>query len=277
MSFDEMGLDTIGDKKTALFIIISDTDTTFNFVAALMYSQLFNLLCNKADNEYGGELPVHVRFLLDEFSNIGKIPNFDKLIATIRSRKISACVILQTQSQLKTMYKDAAETVIGNMDARLFLGGSEKTTLKDLSESLGKETIDLMNNSVTKGSQPAFGQNYQKLGKDLMSIDELSVMDGSKCVLQLRGVRPFLSDKYDITKHKNYRFLSDANPKNAFNIGKFVSTQLKVDPNEAYPIFEYVEAEEEMPEEAFGDYQPYDESADGSDDFEEYPEDLEPI
>ena len=281
MSFDEMELDTIGEKKTALFIIVSDTDATFNFVAALMYSQLFNLLCNRADNVHGGELPIHVRFLLDEFANIGQIPNFDKLIATIRSRKISACVILQTQAQLKTMYKDAAETIAGNMDARLFLGGFEKTTLKDLSEALGKETIYLLNNSVSKGNSPSFSLNYQKLGKELMSIDELSVMDGSKCILQLRGVRPFLSDKYDITKHKNYRFLSDSNPDNAFNIEKFVSTRLKVDPNEPYPIFEYTPTDEDMPGEAFEDYGPLSEAAntpDEIDEFDEYDEvDLEPI
>jgi type IV secretion system protein VirD4 len=277
MSYDEMGLDTIGDRKAALFIIVSDTDTTFNFIAALMYSQLFNLLCNRADTKYGGELPVHVRLLLDEFSNIGKIPNFDKLIATIRSRKISACGVLQTQSQLKTMYKDAAETIIGNMDARIFLGGSEKATLKDLSESLGKETIDLLNHSVTKGNHPSFGQNYQKLGKDLMSIDELSVLDGAKCILQLRGVRPFLSDKYDITKHKNYRCLSDADPKNAFDAGHYVRRGLKVNPAEGYAYFEYVQPEEEMPGEAFEDYQPVDGNDGGLDGFEGYPEDLEPI
>lgn len=261
MSYDEMELHTLGDRKTALFIIISDTDTTFNFVAALMYSQLFNLLCDRADMEYGGRLPVHVRFLLDEFANIGQIPSFDKLIATIRSREISACVILQAQSQLKNIYKDAAETITGNMDARIFLGGSEKTTLKDLSESLGKETIDLLNHSVSKGNSPSFSQSYQKLGKELMSMDELSVMDGSKCILQLRGVRPFLSDKYDITKHKNYKYLSDDNPKNAFDIGKFVSTRLKVKPNEPYEFFEYTSPDEELPDEA----------------YEDFPVDLEPI
>jgi type IV secretion system protein VirD4 len=252
MSCDEMELDTLGDRKTALFIIISDTDTTFNFIAALMYSQLFNLLCDKADNEYGGRLPIHVRCLLDEFANIGLIPKFDKLIATIRSREISACVILQAQSQLKAIYKDNAETIVGNMDTMLFLGGKEKTTLKDLSETLGKETIDLLNHSVTKGNSPSFGQNYQKLGKELMSIDELSVMDGSKCILQLRGVRPFLSDKYDITKHRNYRCLSDADPKNAFDIAAFVSTKLKVKPDEQYEYMEYAEPDAEMPAEAFG-------------------------
>jgi type IV secretion system protein VirD4 len=256
MSYDEMTLDTIGDKKTALFIIISDTDDSFSFVAALMYSQMFNLLCDRADNEYKGRLPVHVRCLLDEFANIGQIPKFDKLIATIRSREISACVILQAQSQLKAIYKDNAETIIGNCDAALFLGGKEKTTLKDLSETLGKETIDQMNHSVSKGNSPSFSQNYQKLGKELMSLDELSVMDGGKCILQLRGVRPFLSDKYDITKHKNYKYLSDANPKNAFNIEKFVSTRLKVKADEEYPMFNYVEPDAEMPPEAYGDIAP---------------------
>ncbi|GHV47147.1 hypothetical protein FACS189499_04150 [Clostridia bacterium] len=193
--------------------------------------------------------------MLDEFSNIGQIPKFEKLIATIRSREISACVILQAQSQLKAIYKDNAETIIGNCDTALFLGGKEKTTLKDLSESLGKETIDLLNHSVSKGNSPSFSQNYQKLGKELMSLDELSVMDGGKCIMQLRGVRPFLSDKFDITKHKNYKLLSDANPKKDFNIGKFVSTKLKVDPNEEYPIFDDISNDEEMPEEAFGDFQ----------------------
>ena len=264
MSYDEMELDTLGDRKTALFIIISDTDDTFNFIAALMYSQLFNLLCDKADNEYNGRLPIHVRFLLDEFANIGQIPRFDKLIATIRSREISACVILQTQSQLKNLYKDNAETIIGNMDARIFLGGSEKTTLKDLTESLGKETVYMLNNSVSKGNNPSFSQSQQKVGKELMSIDELSVMDGSKCILQLRGVRPFLSDKYDITKHKNYRFLSDENPKNAFNIGKYLNRKLVVKPDEQYEIMEYPPTDEEMPIEAYGD-------------FVDFPEDLEPV
>jgi type IV secretion system protein VirD4 len=273
MSFDEMELDTIGDRKTALFIIISDTDTTFNFVAALMYSQLFNLLCDKADNEYGGRLPIHVRCLLDEFANIGQIPKFDKLIATIRSREISACVILQAQSQLKAIYKDNAETIIGNMDTMLFLGGKEKTTLKDLSESLGKETIDLLNHSVSKGNSPSFGQNYQKLGKELMSIDELSVMDGSKCILQLRGVRPFLSDKYDITKHRNYRLLSDFDEKNAFDISGFVRTKLKMKHGENYEYMEYAEPEVEMPSEALGALsesgEPHDEP--------EWGEDYEPV
>jgi type IV secretion system protein VirD4 len=276
MSYDEMGLDTLGDKKTALFIIISDTDTTFNFVAALMYSQLFNLLCDRADSEYGGELPVHVRFLLDEFANIGQIPNFDKLVATIRSRKISACVVLQTQSQLKMMYKDAAETIIGNMDARLFLGGSEKTTLKDLSESLGKETIDLMNHSESKGNSPSFSSSYQKHGKELMTVDELSVMGGSKCILQLRGVRPFLSDKYDITRHPRYKYLSDFDRKNVFDVGSYVNAQLKVNPDEQYEFFESVAADAEMPEPVLGDFEFSDEAGDfgGS---EDYSEDLEPI
>jgi type IV secretion system protein VirD4 len=276
MSCDEMELDTLGDRKTALFIIISDTDTTFNFIAALMYSQLFNLLCDRADTVYGGELPIHVRFLLDEFANSGRIPNFDKLIATIRSRKISACVVLQTQSQLKTLYKDAAETIIGNMDARLFLGGSEKTTLKDLSEALGKETIYLLNNSVSKGNSPSFSQSYQKLGKELMSVDELSVMDGSKCILQLRGVRPFLSGKYDISKHPRYKYLSDFAKKNAFDIGAYVSTRLNVKPDEQYEFFELVPSGG-MPESALEDFEPLDGSGGESDGFEEYPEDLEPI
>jgi len=264
MSYDDMELDTLGDRKTALFIIISDTDDTFSFIAALMYSQLFNLLCDKADNEYGGRLPVHVRCLLDEFANIGQIPKFDKLIATIRSREISACVVLQTQSQLKSIYKDNAETIIGNMDSRIFLGGSEKTTLKDLSESLGKETIDLLNHSESKGNNPSFSRNYQKLGKELMSIDELSVMDGSKCILQLRGVRPFLSNKYDITKHKNYQYLSDANPKNTFDIGKHLNRKLKVKLDDEYEVFEYEPEVEDIPEDVF-------------DDFDDFPEDLEPL
>jgi type IV secretion system protein VirD4 len=264
MAYDEMELDTLGDRKTALFIIISDTDDSFSFVAALMYSQLFNLLCDKADNEYGGRLPIHVRCLLDEFANIGTIPKFEKLIATIRSREISACVILQAQSQLKALYKDNAETIIGNMDTRLFLGGAEKTTLKDLSESLGKETIDLANHSESKGNSPSFSRSYQKLGKELMSIDELSVMDGGKCILQLRGVRPFLSEKYDITHHKNYKYLSDADPKKAFDIGKFVSTRLKVKPDELYEVFEYTVPDEEMPDEVLSD-------------FGDFPDDSEPV
>ena len=222
MEYDELELDTLGDEKTALFVIISDTDDTFNFVVAIMYSQLFNLLCDKADNEYGGRLPVHVRCLLDEFSNIGQIPKFEKLISTIRSREISACIILQAQSQLKAIYKDNADTIIGNCDTTLFLGGKEKSTLKELSETLGKETIDMYNTSETRSNQNSYGTNYQKLGKELMSQDELSVMDGGKCILQLRGVRPFLSDKYDITKHPRYKMLSDDNKNNAFDMEKYM-------------------------------------------------------
>ena len=222
MSEDEMALDTIGDKKTALFVIISDTDDTFNFVVSIMYSQLFNLLCDKADDEYGGRLPVHVRFLLDEFANIGLIPKFEKLIATIRSREISASIILQSQSQLKAIYKDHADTIIGNCDSTLFLGGKEKTTLKELSETLGKETIDLYNTSETRSNQKSFGLNYQKVGKELMSQDEITVMDGGKCIFQLRGVRPFLSDKFDITKHKNYKLLEDYDKKNLFDVEKYM-------------------------------------------------------
>ena len=222
MEYDEMGLDTIGDKKTALFIIISDTDDTFNFVVAMMYTQLFNLLCDKADDVYGGRLPVHVRCLLDEFSNIGQIPKFEKLIATIRSREISASIILQAKSQLKAIYKDHADTILGNCDSELFLGGKEGTTIKELSENLGKETIDLYNTSETHSNQKSFGLNYQKLGKELMSRDELKVMDGGKCILEIRGARPFYSDKFDITKHKNYKMLSDYNKKNAFDVEKYL-------------------------------------------------------
>ena len=220
MSYDEMELDKIGDRKTALFLIMSDTDTTFNFVIAMLQSQLFNLLCDKADDEYGGRLPVHVRVIADEFANIGQIPQFDKLIATIRSREISASIILQSQSQLKAMYKDSADTILGNCDTTLFLGGKEKTTLKEMSELLGKETIDLYNTSETRSNQKSFGLNYQKTGKQLMTEDEIAVMDGGKCILQLRGVRPFFSDKFDITKHPKYKYLSDADPKNAFDMEK---------------------------------------------------------
>ena len=227
MSEDELNLDTIGDKKTALFVIISDTDDTFNFVVSIMYSQLFNLLCDKADDVYGGRLPVHVRFLLDEFANIGLIPKFEKLIATIRSREISASIILQAQSQLKAIYKDHADTIVGNCDSMLFLGGKEKTTLKELSETLGKETIDLYNTSENRSNQKSFGLNYQKTGKDLMSQDEITVMDGSKCILQLRGVRPFLSDKFDITRHKNYRLLEDYDKRNAFDVEKYMKRKDK--------------------------------------------------
>ena len=221
MKEDELELDTLGEKKTALFVIISDTDDTFNFVVSIMYSQLFNLLCDKADDEYGGRLPVHVRCLLDEFANIGLIPKFEKLIATIRSREISACIILQAQSQLKSIYKDNADTIVGNCDSTLFLGGKERTTLKELSESLGKETIDLYNTSETRSNQKSFGLNYQKTGKELMSQDEITVMDGGKCIYQLRGVRPFLSDKFDITKHKNYKLLEDYDKKNVFDIEQY--------------------------------------------------------
>ncbi len=225
MSEDEMELDSIGDKKTALFVIISDTDDTFNFVVSLMYSQLFNQLCDKADDVYGGRLPIHVRCLLDEFANIGLIPKFEKLIATIRSREISACIILQAQSQLKAIYKDNADTIIGNCDTTLFLGGKENGTLKEISETLGKETIDLFNTSETRSNQKSFGMNYQKTGKDLMSKDELFVMDGSKCIMQLRGVRPFLSNKFDITKHKNYKLLEDYNEKNYFDVEKYIKVK----------------------------------------------------
>lgn len=238
-SYDEMELDTLGDRKTALFVIISDTDDTFNFLVAMMYSQLFNLLCDKADDVYGGKLPVHVRCLLDEFSNIGQIPKFEKLIATMRSREISACIVLQAQSQLKAIYKDNMDTIIGNCDSALFLGGKEKTTLKDLSEVLGKETIDLFNESDTRGTQRSYGINYQKTGKSLMSMDELAVLDGSKCILQLRGVRPFLSDKYDITKHPNYKYLADYDKRNAFDIGGFLDTRLKVKPDDVYDVYEF--------------------------------------
>ncbi|HEK9980000.1 VirD4-like conjugal transfer protein, CD1115 family [Streptococcus equi] len=227
MSEDELELDTLGDRKTALFVIISDTDDTFNFVVSIMYSQLFNLLCDKADDEYGGRLPVHVRCLLDEFANIGLIPKFEKLIATIRSREISASIILQAQSQLKAIYKDNADTIVGNCDSTLFLGGKEKTTLKELSETLGKETIDLYNTSETRSNQKSFGLNYQKTGKELMSQDEITVMDGGKCIFQLRGVRPFLSDKYDITKHKNYKLLEDYDKKNLFDIESYMKRKGK--------------------------------------------------
>lgn len=227
MKEDELELDTLGDRKTALFVIISDTDDTFNFVVSIMYSQLFNLLCDKADDVYGGRLPVHVRCLLDEFANIGLIPKFEKLIATIRSREISASIILQAQSQLKAIYKDNADTIVGNCDSTLFLGGKEKTTLKELSETLGKETIDLYNTSETRSNQKSFGLNYQKIGKELMSQDEITVMDGSKCIFQLRGVRPFLSDKFDITKHKNYKLLEDYDKKNVFDIESYIKRKGK--------------------------------------------------
>ena len=236
MSYDEMELDKIGDRKTALFLIMSDTDTTFNFVIAMLQSQLFNLLCDKADDVYGGRLPVHVRVIADEFANIGQIPQFDKLIATIRSREISASIILQSQSQLKAMYKDSADTILGNCDTTLFLGGKEKTTLKEMSELLGKETIDLYNTSETRSNQKSFGLNYQKTGKQLMTEDEIAVMDGGKCILQIRGARPFFSDKYDITKHKNYRLLADENEKNRYKVEKELNPQYTPKPEEEVEV-----------------------------------------
>ena len=236
MSYDEMELDKIGNRKTALFLIMSDTDTTFNFVIAMLQSQLFNLLCDKADDEYGGRLPVHVRVIADEFANIGQIPQFDKLIATIRSREISASIILQSQSQLKAMYKDSADTILGNCDTTLFLGGKEKTTLKEMSELLGKETIDLYNTSETRSNQKSFGLNYQKTGKQLMTEDEIAVMDGGKCILQIRGARPFFSDKYDITKHKNYRLLADENEKNRYKVEKELNPQYTPKPEEEVEV-----------------------------------------
>ena len=239
MAYDELELDTLGDSKAALFVIISDTDTTFNFVAALLYSQLFNLLCDKADDYYGGRLPVPVRLILDEFANIGQIPNFDKLIATIRSREISASIILQSQSQLKAIYKDNADTIVGNCDSTLFLGGKEKSTLKEVSELLGKETIDSFNRSETRGGQASFGLNDQKLGKELMTQDELAVMDGGKCILMLRGVRPFLSDKHDLTKHPNYKYTADADPKNVFDIERYMRKQkIVVKPDDVFDVCE---------------------------------------
>ena len=238
MSYDELELDMLGERRTAMFVIISDTDDTFNFVVAIMYTQLFNLLCDKADDEHGGRLPYHVRLLLDEFANIGSIPKFDKLIATIRSREISASIILQSQSQLKTIYKDAAETITGNCDTMLFLGGKESSTLKEISETLGKETIDLLNTSDTRGQSQSYGMNYQKTGKELMSRDELSVMDGNKCILQLRGVRPFLSNKYDITQHKRYRELSDYDKKNAFDVEQYLKHTLRMGVEEEFEVFD---------------------------------------
>ena len=236
--YDELELDTLGDRKTVLFLIMSDTDSTFNFLISMIYSQLFNLLCEKADDVYGGRLPVHVRCLIDECANIGQIPNLEKLMATIRSREISACLVLQAQSQLKALYKDNADTIIGNCDSSIFLGGKEPTTLKELSQSLGKETIDTFNTGESRGRETSHSLNYQKLGKELATIDELAVLDGGKCILQLRGVRPFLSDKYDITRHPNYKYLSDANPKNAFDIEKFLSTKLVPKADEAYEVFD---------------------------------------
>ena len=237
-AYDELELDTLGDRKTALFLIMSDTDDSFNFLISMCYTQLFNLLCEKADDVYGGRLPVHVRCLIDEAANIGQIPRLEKLVATIRSREISACLVLQAQSQLKAIYKDNADTIIGNMDTSIFLGGKEPTTLKELAAVLGKETIDTYNTGESRGRETSHSLNYQKLGKELMSQDELAVMDGGKCILQLRGVRPFLSDKYDITKHPNFKYTADADDKNAFDIEAFLSARLKLKPNEVCDVYE---------------------------------------
>ena len=234
--YDELQLDTLGDKKTALFLIMSDTDSTFNFLISMVYTQLFNLLCDKADDVYGGKLPIHVRCLIDECANIGQIPNLEKLVATIRSREISACLVLQARSQLKAIYKDNADTIVGNMDSQIFLGGSEPTTLKDLSEMLGKETIDAFNTSDTRGNSPSYGTTFQKMGHELLSRDELAVLDGGKCILQLRGVRPFLSDKYDLTQHPNYKLTSDYDPKNALDIEKFVNRKEKIHPGDEFIV-----------------------------------------
>ena len=236
--YDELALDTLGDKKTALFLIMSDTDSTFNFLISMVYTQLFNLLCDKADDVYGGKLPIHVRCLIDECANIGQIPNLEKLVATIRSREISACLVLQARSQLKAIYKDNADTIVGNMDSQIFLGGSEPTTLKDLSEMLGKETIDAFNTSDTRGNSPSYGTTFQKMGHELLSRDELAVLDGGKCILQLRGVRPFLSDKYDLTQHPNYKLTSDYDPKNTFDIEKYLNRKEKINPNDAFVVID---------------------------------------
>ena len=250
-AYDELELDTLGDRKTALFMIMSDTDDTFNFLLSMCYTQLFNLLCEKADDVYGGRLPVHVRCLIDECANIGQIPKLEKLIATIRSREISACLILQAQSQLKALYKDNCDTIVGNMDSVVFLGGKERTTLKELSETLGKETIDSYNTGESRGREVSHSLNYQKLGKELMSMDELAVMDGGKCILQLRGVRPFLSQKYDLTQHPNYRYTSDANPKYAFDIEKYLAHRLKLREDETYAVYEVNVDDDEMEEESY--------------------------
>ena len=234
--YDELALDTLGDKKTALFLIMSDTDSTFNFLISMVYTQLFNLLCDKADDVYGGKLPIHVRCLIDECANIGQIPNLEKLVATIRSREISACLVLQARSQLKAIYKDNADTIVGNMDSQIFLGGSEPTTLKDLSEMLGKETIDAFNTSDTRGNSPSYGTTFQKMGHELLSRDELAVLDGGKCILQLRGVRPFLSDKYDLTQHPNYKLTSDYDPKNTFDIEKYLNRKEKIHPGDEFIV-----------------------------------------
>ena len=234
--YDELELDKLGDRKTALFLIMSDTDSTFNFLISMIYTQLFNLLCDKADDQYGGKLPVHVRCLIDECANIGQIPQLEKLVATIRSREISACLVLQTRSQLKAIYKDNADTIVGNMDAQIFLGGSEPTTLKELSEALGKETIDSFNTSDTRGNSPSYGTSFQKLGHELMSRDELAVLDGGKCILQLRGVRPFLSEKYDLTQHPNYKLTADYDLKNTFDIEKYLHPKIKIHPNDAFVV-----------------------------------------
>ena len=244
-SRDELALDTLGDRKTALFLIMSDTDSTFNFLISMVYTQLFNLLCEKADDVYGGRLPVHVRCLIDECANIGQIPNLEKLMATIRSREISACLVLQAQSQLKALYKDNADTIIGNCDSRLFLGGSEPSTLKELSQSLGKETIDTYNTGESRGRETSHSLNYQKLGRELMSVDDLATLDGGKCILQVRGLRPFLSDKYDITKHPNYKYLSDADKRNTFDVEKYMSHRLKLKADEEYEVYEIDETDDE--------------------------------